>query len=84
MKRHLWPVGVEAHDKKTHVCKLKKTLYELRRHPWDNTYMRSLVKILNFDTRLIKDAKFTDGCKKNAFKYRGSWYPVTLDGYIEY
>ena len=27
------PVGVETHDRKTHVCKLKKALYELRRHP---------------------------------------------------
>ena len=42
MKRHFLLLGVEAHDRKTHVCKLKKTLYELIRHPWDNTYMRSL------------------------------------------
>ena len=42
MKRHFHPVGVEAHDRKTHVCKLNKALYELRRNPWDNTYMRSL------------------------------------------
>ena len=36
--------GVETHDKQTHVCKLMKALYELRRHPWDSTYtyMRSL------------------------------------------
>ena len=33
-----------THVKKTHVCKLKKALYELRRHPWDNTYMRILMK----------------------------------------
>ena len=33
-----------THDKKNHVCKLNKALYELRRHPWDNTYMRSLMK----------------------------------------
>ena len=33
---------VKTHDRQTHVCKLKKALYELRRHPWDNTYMRSL------------------------------------------
>ena len=26
----------------TRVCKLKKTFYKIRRHPWDNTYMRSL------------------------------------------
>ena len=42
MKRHLQPLEVKTHDRKTHVCKLKKALYELRRHPWDNTYMRSL------------------------------------------
>ena len=38
------PLGVETHDRKTHVCKLKKSLYERRRHPWYNTYsyMRSL------------------------------------------
>ena len=41
-KRHLQPLEVETHDNQTHVCKLKKALYELRRHPWDNTYMRSL------------------------------------------
>ena len=35
------PLGVETHDMQTHVCKLNKALYELRRHPWDNTYMRS-------------------------------------------
>ena len=36
------PLGVETHDRQTHVYKLKKALYELRRHPWDNIYMRSL------------------------------------------
>ena len=38
------PLGVETHDRKTHVCKLKKAFYELRRHPWDRTYnyIRSL------------------------------------------
>ena len=36
------PLGVETHDRQTHVCKLKKTLYKLRRHQWDNTYMRRL------------------------------------------
>ena len=36
------PLGVETHDRQTHVCKLKKALYELKRHPWYNTYMRSL------------------------------------------
>ena len=59
-------------------------MYELRRHPWDNTYRRSLMKILTFATRLIKDDKLTDGCENNTFKDRGSWYPVTLDGYIEF
>ena len=32
------PLGVETHDRKTHVWKLKKDLYELKRNPWDNTY----------------------------------------------
>ena len=32
------PLGVETHDRQTHVCKLKKALYELKRHPWDSTY----------------------------------------------
>ena len=36
------PLEVKTHDRKTHVCKLNKALYKLRRHPWDNTYMRSL------------------------------------------
>ena len=38
------PLGVKTHDKQNHVCKLKKALYELRRHPWDRTYsyIRSL------------------------------------------
>ena len=65
MKKHLQLVGVEAHNMKTHVCKLKKALYELIRHPWDNTYMRSLMKIWTFATRLIKDDKLTDGCEEN-------------------
>ena len=39
------------------MCKLKKALNELRRHPWDNTYMKSkisprVMKILTFATRL--------------------------------
>ena len=50
-------MGVETHDMKNHVCKLKKDLYELIRNPWDNTYMRILrsprvMKILTFATRL--------------------------------
>ena len=38
------PLGVDTHDMQTHVCKLKKSLYELRRYPWDRTYsyIRSL------------------------------------------
>ena len=36
------PLEVKTHDRKTHVCKLKKAMYKLRRHPWDNTYMRIL------------------------------------------
>ena len=42
MKRHLQPLEVKTHDRQTHVCKSKKALYELIRHPWDNTYMRIL------------------------------------------
>ena len=38
------PLGVETHDKQTHVCKLNKVLYELRRNPWDRTY--SYIRIL--------------------------------------
>ena len=57
------------------MYKLKKALYELRRNPWNNTYMRSL-KItwsdedLNLcykvkDENPIEDDKLIDGCKKN-------------------
>ena len=35
----------------THVYKLNKALYELRRHQWDKTYMRSL-KITQSDEDL--------------------------------
>ena len=27
------PLGVETHERKTHMCKLKKALYKLRRNP---------------------------------------------------
>ena len=56
------------------------TRLELRRHHWVNTYMRSLMKIRTFATRLIKDDKLTDGCVQD----RGSYYLVTLDVYVEY
>ena len=36
------PLGGEPHDRQTHVCKLEKALYDIRRHPWNNTYMKSL------------------------------------------
>ena len=38
------PLGVDTHDRQTHVCKLRKALYDIIRHPWDNIYiyMRSL------------------------------------------
>ena len=38
------PLGDETYDRKAHVCKLKKTLYELKRNPWDRKYgcIRSL------------------------------------------
>ena len=45
MKRHLQLVGVETHDTQNHVFKRKKALYKFRKHPWDNTYMRRLMKI---------------------------------------
>ena len=32
--------GIEYEE--TFASKLKKALYDLRRHPWDNTYIRSL------------------------------------------
>ena len=38
------------------VCKLKKALYELRRNPWDKTYVRSLNITLTFATRLKRKA----------------------------
>ena len=84
MKKHLQLLEVKSHDMHNHVCKWKKALYEFRRHPWDNIYMMSLMKIWNFATRLLKDDKLTDGYEKNAFKDRGSWDPMILDGFIEY
>ena len=27
------PLGVETHDRQIHVCKIKKVVYKLRRHP---------------------------------------------------
>ena len=36
------PLGFETHDRYTHVCKLKNALYDIERHPWDNTHMRIL------------------------------------------
>ena len=56
---------MKSHEMHNHVCKSKKALYEFRRHPWDNTYMMSLMNILTFATRLIEDDKLTDGCKMN-------------------
>ena len=95
-KRHLQPLEVKTHDRRTHVCKLKKALYELRRHPWDNTYTRSL-KITQIDEDLNLCYKVEDeilqritssqmGAKRTFQKVqdRESWYPMTLDGYIEY
>ena len=55
------PLEVKTHDRKNHVCKLKKALYDLRRHPWDNTYMMSLMKTLTFATRLKMKAYTLDG-----------------------
>ena len=39
------PLGVETHDRHTHVCKLNKALYKLKRHPWDRKY--SYIRNLN-------------------------------------
>ena len=50
--RYFQRLEVKTHDRNNHVCKWKKALYELKRHPWDNTYMRSLMKTWNFSTRL--------------------------------
>ena len=50
-KRHLHPLEVKTHDNKTHVYKLKKSLYKLIKHPWDDTYMKSL-KITQSDEDL--------------------------------
>ena len=38
------PLVFDTHDINTHICKLNKAVYELRRHPWDRTYsyIRSL------------------------------------------
>ena len=38
------PLGVETHDRKTCVCKLKNALHKFIRHPWDRiySYIRSL------------------------------------------
>ena len=45
-------------------------------HPWDNTYMRSLKKMeSSYMGARIAFENIQD---------RGYWYPVTLDGYIEY
>ena len=33
------PLGDETYNRKTHVCKLKKALSELKRNPWDRTYI---------------------------------------------
>ena len=68
--------GSGGNDRQTHVCKLKKTLYELRRHPWYNTYMRNLKKMTSSQM----------GGRRNFenVQDRRSWYPMTLDGYKEY
>ena len=75
MKKHLQPLEFKTHDRKNHVFKLNKALYELRRHPWDNTYIRSLKKMTSSHM----------GARRTFEKVhdRGYWYPVTLDGYIE-
>ena len=91
MKRHLQPLEVKKHEKKTHVWKLKKALYDLRRHPWDNIYMRILnIAQSDEDLKLCHKVEYESlqrmkssqmGVRRNFEKvqYRGSWYLVTLD-----
>ena len=92
------PLGIETHDQKTHVCKLNKDLYELRKNPWDRTY--SYIRSLNItqsdedinlfynieDESLQRMTSSQMGVRRTFEKVQdgGSWYPVTLDGYIEY
>ena len=96
MKRHLQPLKAEAHDSQNHVCKLKKALYDLRRNSWDNTD-KKILKITQSDEDLNLCYKVEDeslqrmtitqlGAKRTFEKFqdRGSWYPMTLYGYIEY
>ena len=96
MKRNLHPKGVKTHDKQTHVGKLKKSLYELRSHPWDEKYMTSL-NITQSDEDINLCYKVEDeilyrmtssqmGARRTFEKVqdRGSQYPLTLDGYTEY
>ena len=94
-KRDLKLVGVETHDRQTHVCKLNEALYELKRHPWDNTYMKSF-KITKSDEdiklfykvadEILQRMKSSQMGARRTFENvqdRGYWYPVTLYGYIE-
>ena len=95
-KRHLQPPEVNTHDRKNHVCELKKALYNSRRNSWDNTYKKSL-NITQSDADLNLCYKVEDeslqrmtssqmGARRNFEKvqYIGSWYIVTLDRYIIY
>ena len=82
------PLEVETHDRKTHVCKLKKALYELKRHPWDNTYSDEDLNLcykVEYEF-LYRMTSSQMGVRRIFEKVqdRGSWYTVTLDGYIEY
>ena len=90
-KRQLQPLEVNSHDRQNHVC--KQALCKLRRHPWDNTYIRSL-KIIQSDKDLNLCYKVEDeslqrmtssqmGVRRTFEKVqdRGSWYLVTLDAY---
>ena len=56
-------------------------MYEVKRNPWDKTYMMSLMNILTFATRLIKDDKLDVRRTFEKVQDRGSWYPMILDGY---
>ena len=90
------PLEVKIHDRKTYVCKLKKALYELRRKSWDNTYKKRLkitysdedpnlcYKVEDESLYRMTDSQMGVGRTFEKVQDRGSWYLMTLDGYIEY